>query len=62
MIIQGLSAFAGCFWTSTIGVCRMDYRRLPDVFSNSPVSFWLPNAKTPTCGTRLQSLLQILIC
>ena len=34
-----LTAFAGCFLDAGIGLCRMDYRPLPDVFLDHPCRF-----------------------
>jgi hypothetical protein len=53
------SAFAGPFCAYTIGVCRTDYRRLPDLFSDLYNRTSLTEAANAGCRRRRQSHLQM---
>lgn len=53
-----LSAFVGCFRLLGIGIDRMFYRHLPDVFDWRRRSGWLSQAKTLSSRLGLQSQLQ----
>jgi len=52
------SAFTGCFWFSTIGICRMSYRHSPDVFPLTLCDSSQPQATNPSAGLSLQCVLQ----
>jgi hypothetical protein len=55
-----LSAFAGCFSSRGIGICRMDYRHLPDVFLLREPCLWLWQTEKRTSQPCLQMYYKYL--